>query len=127
MIFKRKIYDEMLAWKQTQNGRTALLLKGARRVGKTTVAKEFAAREYQSYVLIDFAKTSDDIRSLFDDLSNLDDFFMKLQLFTHSRLQSENPSSFWTRSNSTPRQDRRSNIWLRTGATTTSKLDRCFP
>ena len=88
MIFKRKIYDEMLAWKQTQNGRTALLLKGARRVGKTTVAKEFAAREYQSYVLIDFAKTSDDIRSLFDDLSNLDDFFMKLQLFTHSRLQS---------------------------------------
>lgn len=87
MVFKRKIYDEMLAWKQTQNGRTALLLKGARRVGKTTVAKEFAAKEYQSYVLIDFAKTSDDIRSLFDDLSNMDDFFMKLQLFTHSRLE----------------------------------------
>ena len=87
MVFKRKIYDEMLAWKQTQNGRTALLLKGARRVGKTTVAKEFAAREYQSHVLIDFAKTSDDIRSLFDDLSNMDDFFMKLQLFTRSRLE----------------------------------------
>ena len=48
MIFKRKIYDEMLAWKRTQNGRTALLLKGARRVGKTTIVKEFAAREYQS-------------------------------------------------------------------------------
>ena len=87
MIFKRKIYDEMLAWKQTQNGRTALLLKGARRVGKTTVVQEFAAKEYQSHVLIDFAKTSDDIRRLFDDLSNLDDFFMRLQLFTHSRLQ----------------------------------------
>ena len=84
MVFKRKIYDEMLAWKQTQNGRTALLLKGARRVGKTTIVKEFAAREYQSHVLIDFAKTSDDIRGLFDDLSNLDDFFMRLQLFTHS-------------------------------------------
>ncbi len=86
MMFKRKIYDALLAWKQTQNGRTALLLKGARRVGKTTIVKEFAAREYQSHVLIDFAKTSEDIRSLFDDLSNLDDFFMKLQLFTHSRL-----------------------------------------
>lgn len=86
MIFKRKIYDEMLAWKQTQNGRTALLLKGARRVGKTTVAKEFAAREYRSHVLIDFAKTSDEIRRLFDDLSNMDDFFMRLQLFTHTRL-----------------------------------------
>ena len=86
MIFKRKIYDEMLTWKRTQNGRTALLLTGARRVGKTTVAKEFAAREYQSHVLIDFAKVSEDIRRLFDDLSNLDDFFMRLQLFTHSRL-----------------------------------------
>ena len=52
MVFKRKIYDEMLAWKQTLNGRTALLLKGARRVGKTTIVKEFAAREYQSDALI---------------------------------------------------------------------------
>ena len=87
MIFKRKIYDEMLAWKQHQNGRTALLIKGARRVGKTTVAKEFATKEYESHILIDFAKTSNDIRRLFDDLGNLDDFFLKLQLFAHTRLQ----------------------------------------
>jgi hypothetical protein len=87
MIFKRKIYDEMLAWKQQQNGKTALLLKGARRVGKTTVAREFASKEYKSYVLIDFAKASSDIRKIFDDLSSMDDFFLKLQLFTHTRLQ----------------------------------------
>ena len=86
MIFKRKIYDEIFAWKKQQNGRTALLLKGARRVGKTTVVKEFAEKEYQSHILIDFAKTTEEIRRLFDDLSNMDDFFLKLQLFTHTRL-----------------------------------------
>ena len=47
-IFKRKIYDRMLHWKQTKNGKTALLLKGARRVGKSTIAEEFAKREYAS-------------------------------------------------------------------------------
>lgn len=47
-IFKRKIYDLMLNWKQTRNGNTALLIKGARRVGKSTIAEEFARREYQS-------------------------------------------------------------------------------
>lgn len=86
MIFKRKIYDEMQKWKQEQNGKTALLLKGARRVGKTTIVKDFASKEYQSFILIDFAKTSADIRNLFDDMSNPDDFFSRLQLFTHTRL-----------------------------------------
>lgn len=54
-IFKRKIYDKMLAWKQKENGTTALLIEGARRVGKSTIVEEFARREYASYLLIDFA------------------------------------------------------------------------
>lgn len=86
MIFKRKIYDKMLKWKREQDGKTALLLKGARRVGKTTVVREFAEKEYQSYILLDFAHISREINSLFDDLYDMDDFFMRLQLLTHIRL-----------------------------------------
>lgn len=55
MIFKRKIYDRLLDWKRTDQGRTAALIQGARRLGKSTVAKEFAMREYESHILIDFA------------------------------------------------------------------------
>ncbi len=87
MFFKRKIYSEMLSWKQAQNGKTALLLKGARRVGKTTVVRQFASNEYTSYMLIDFARVSSEIRQLFDDMSDLDDFYMRLQVFTHTRLE----------------------------------------
>ena len=47
MVFKRKIYDKMLKWKSEQDGKTALLIKGARRVGKSTIAEEFAKREYK--------------------------------------------------------------------------------
>lgn len=54
-MFKRKIYEEILDWKNTSDGRTALLVEGARRVGKSTIVKEFAQNEYKSYILIDFA------------------------------------------------------------------------
>lgn len=53
-IFKRKIYERMLQWKQESDGQTALLIKGARRIGKSTIAEEFARREYDSYINIDF-------------------------------------------------------------------------
>ena len=86
MIFRRKIYNRMLQWKQEQNGKTALLLKGARRVGKTTAARDFAEKEYRSYIQLDFAKVSKDIRRLFEDLSDLNDFFAKLQVFTQKQL-----------------------------------------
>lgn len=86
MIFRRKIYERMLQWKQEQNGKTALLLKGARRVGKTTIVHEFAEKEYRSYIQLDFAKVSKDIRRLFEDLSDLNDFFAKLQVFTQKQL-----------------------------------------
>ena len=78
-IFKRKIYDKMLDWKHNRAGASALLIKGARRVGKSTIATEFAKNEYKSFIKIDFAKVGSDIFSLFDDLSNLDFLFLQLQ------------------------------------------------
>ena len=55
MIFKRKLYEEMLRWKNESNGSTALLIEGARRVGKSTIVEDFAKKEYKSYIKIDFA------------------------------------------------------------------------
>lgn len=60
-VFKRKIYSKLLEWKQEENGRTALLVKGARRVGKSTIVEEFARNEYKSYLLVDFAKASAEV------------------------------------------------------------------
>ena len=80
MIFRRKIYDELLRWKQTDEGRTAILIQGARRVGKSTVAEQFAKNEYESYILVDFGACSAEVRALFNDVSNLDRIFMRLQL-----------------------------------------------
>lgn len=79
-MFKRKIYDELLAWKKRSNGSTALLVEGARRVGKSTVVEEFAKNEYRTYIRIDFAEASLDVRRLFDDVSDLDYLFLQLQL-----------------------------------------------
>ena len=78
MVFKRKIYDKMLKWKNEQDGKTALLIKGARRVGKSTIVEDFAKKEYRSYILIDFANISKEVNSWFNDLSDLDYFFMRL-------------------------------------------------
>ena len=75
MIFKRKIYSKMLEWKHESNGRIALLIEGARRIGKSTVVEEFAKTEYESYILIDFAKASKDVKSLLEDVSDLNYLF----------------------------------------------------
>ena len=77
--FKRKIYDTMLKWKQERNGDTALLIQGARRVGKSTIAEEFARNEYKSYILIDFSKVSKEVSDLFNDISDLNYLFLRLQ------------------------------------------------
>ena len=82
MIFRRKLYNDMLRWKNERKGTTALLIKGARRVGKSTLAEEFAKNEYKTYILIDFARISPKMAALFDDMSNLNFFFMHLQLET---------------------------------------------
>lgn len=78
-IFKRKIYADMVKWKSARNGASALLIKGARRVGKSTIAEEFARKEYRSYIIIDFAKVGADVKALFDDVSDLDFLFLQLQ------------------------------------------------
>ena len=78
-IFKRKIYDRLLQWKHEEKGHTAILIEGARRIGKSTIAEEFAKNEYESYLMIDFSKASEKIIGLFDDISNLDALFMQLQ------------------------------------------------
>ena len=80
MIFKRKIYNELQQWKRTDEGRTAVLIQGARRVGKSTIAKEFAENEYETHILVDFAACSTEIRDLFNDVSDLNRIFMHLQL-----------------------------------------------
>ena len=85
-VFKRKIYNEILEWKENRSNKYALLIKGARRVGKSTIAEEFAKNEFKSYILFDFAHTSKEIIGLFDDMYNLDFFFLQLQQFTGIRL-----------------------------------------
>ena len=86
MVFKRKIYDKLLAWKAESAGKTALLIEGARRVGKSTVVEEFAKNEYDSYILIDFFLASPETKALFDDLSDLNYLFLQLQLQYHISL-----------------------------------------
>lgn len=78
-IFKRKLYDRLLQWKNEENGATAILIEGARRVGKSTLAREFGKNEYDSFIEIDFSKASPKIHQLFEDISNLDSLFMQLQ------------------------------------------------
>ena len=76
-VFQRKLYDRMLQWKQEEQGQTALLIEGVRRVGKSTLAETFAKKEYRSYILIDFNKASKETKGLFDDLSSLDFIFLR--------------------------------------------------
>lgn len=86
-IFRRKVYDKMLEWKQQRAGKSALLLKGARRVGKSTIVSAFAEREYKSHIIIDFSKVSRDIINLFDNLMNMDYIFLRLQAIYHVVLE----------------------------------------
>ncbi len=85
-MFKRKIYDRILDWKNESGGKTALLIEGPRRVGKSTVVKEFAENEYESFILVDFYKASNETKALFDDLSDLNYIFLQLQLTYHVSL-----------------------------------------
>lgn len=78
-IFKRKIYQKMLEWKQTKDGSTALLIKGARRIGKSTIVEEFAKNEYKSYILIDFADATTALWEAVKNISDRDIFFIQLQ------------------------------------------------
>jgi hypothetical protein len=86
IIFKRKMYDRMLRWKTERDGATALLIQGARRIGKSTLVRDFAQREYSSYILIDFSDAPQEVFELFNDLSDLNYIFFRLQIVYHTQL-----------------------------------------
>jgi uncharacterized protein len=81
-MFKRKIYDELLKWKQESDGTSALLIEGARRIGKSTVAEAFARNEYKQYLLIDFSLAEQALKDNFENLSHMDTFFRELFILT---------------------------------------------
>ncbi len=86
-MFRRRAYDKLLQWKNETNGARALLLEGARRVGKSTLAKSFAENEYDAHLIIDFSKASNDLKQLFLEYrSDVDSFFMYLQAYTGTAL-----------------------------------------
>ncbi len=86
IYFKRKMYDTLLKWKTERNGDTAILIQGARRIGKSTIAEEFARNEYKSYILIDFSKVSNEVSDLFNDISDLNYLFLRLQFIYQVQL-----------------------------------------
>ncbi len=84
---KRKIYEELVSWKQDGAGKTALLIDGARRVGKSYIAETFARTEYKTYLLVDFNRAGDEVRDLFRNyLNDLDTFFMYLSGYYNVKL-----------------------------------------
>ncbi len=86
-MLKRKIYDKLLEWKQKKDGATALMIEGARRIGKSYIAESFARNEYESYILIDFTKTPSSVKSWFDEyLEDVDTLLENIQLHYRKRL-----------------------------------------
>lgn len=81
-MFKRKVYDALTEWKEKYSGNYAAMLEGARRVGKSTVAEEFARNNFRSYIKVDFANVEQEVLEAFDDIASLDVFFLRLQTAT---------------------------------------------
>ncbi len=88
---KRKIYNDLLEWKKRSNGKTAILIDGARRIGKSYIAEEFAKENYETYILIDFSKVPQAIKDLFENyLDNLDYLFTYLSQYFGKKLYERN-------------------------------------
>jgi len=81
-MFKRKAFEKLKYWKENKAPKYSVLLEGARRVGKSTIAEEFAKKEYKSYIKVDFANVTKEVLDIFDDIANLDIFFLRLQTAT---------------------------------------------
>ncbi len=91
MIFKRKVYDKLLKWKNLSAGSSAALLEGARRIGKTTIVEEFAKNVYDDYMILDFARENDAVRRNFlENMDDLDTFFRNLFLLKGKELKGDN-------------------------------------
>lgn len=86
-VFRRKIYERLVDWKRSKDGKTALLIRGARRVGKSTIAEEFAKREYASYIKVDFADAPDAVWEAVAHIADRDQFFLQLQFIYNVRLE----------------------------------------
>lgn len=86
-VFKRKIYEKLVDWKKSKDGSTALLIRGARRVGKSTIAEEFAKREYASFIKVDFADAPDAAWEAVAHIADRDQFFLQLQFIYNVRLE----------------------------------------
>lgn len=89
-VFERKLYGRLLEWKNERRGKTAILVEGARRVGKSTLVEHFAKNEYKSYILIDFNKASKRVFNLFEDLMDLNFIFLQLQAIYNVVLEDRN-------------------------------------
>lgn len=89
-MFKRQVYDYLKAWKEESNGMSAVMIEGARRVGKSTVAEEFAKEEYDDYILIDFSTAEQAIKDNFENIGNMDMFFRNLFVLTGKTLEKRN-------------------------------------
>lgn len=91
MIMKRKAYSQLLEWKRFNNGKTAMLVEGARRIGKSYIIEQFAKNEYESYLIIDFNQAKDGVKALFDDyLSDIDQLLFRLQVYYGKTLIARN-------------------------------------
>ena len=87
MIYKRKVYNELLDWKNSKVNNSALLIEGARRIGKSTIVEEFAKNEFDDYILIDFMYETEEMMNLFKDIKNLDLFFSNFFLLAGKTLK----------------------------------------
>ena len=91
MIFKRKVYAKLIEWKALAAGTSAVLLEGARRIGKSTIVEEFAKKEYDDYMILDFARENQDVKNNFvENMNDLDTFFRNLFLLKGKSLKGKN-------------------------------------
>ena len=90
LMFERKVTEKLREWKEKYSRKYAVLLQGARRVGKSTIAENFAKKNYKSYILIDFSNVKKEVLQIFDDISDLDIFFLQLQSITSTKLYEHN-------------------------------------
>lgn len=118
----RKIYGRLLEWKREKNGSTALMIEGARRVGKSFITEWFAQNEYESYILIDFSKAPSIVKSWFDEyLEDVDTLLENIQLHYRKRLAPRKSLIIFDEVQACPRQGKPSKRWSQTGVSTISR------